>query len=133
MMSNDKDGDGKISKDEAPTFLQNFFDNVDTNKDGFLDKAELDAMRSRGGRGGGAGGGGGSRNFLSNDKDGDGKVSRDEAPEFMQSFFDRMDANSDGLIDKAEADAARQRMQSGGGGGPGGPGGFGGGGGGPPG
>jgi HlyD family secretion protein len=119
LMSNDKDGDGKISKDEAPTFLQNFFDNLDSNKDGLLDKAEMDAMRNRRGAGGGPGGGGRGGNMMANDKDGDGKVSREEAPEAMQGFFDRLDANTDGFVDKAEADAARQRMQSGGG--PGGP------------
>lgn len=117
LTANDKDGDGKISKDEAPAFLQNMFDGVDTNKDGLLDKAELDAMRSRRGAGGGGGRGG---DLMTNDKDGDGKVSREEAPEFMQNFFDRWDTNGDGFVDKAEADAARQRFQSGGGGRPGG-------------
>jgi uncharacterized membrane protein len=64
------------------------------------------------------------------DQDGDGKVSKDEAPEPMQNFFDRIDGNGDGFIDKAEANEMRSRMPRGGrgGGGPGGPGGgFGGG------
>lgn len=130
-MQNDKDGDGKLSKEEVP-FMQNFFDNIDTNKDGFLDKAETDAMQSRRGSGGGSGGQRG--NFMANDKDGDGKVSKDEAPEFMRQFFDRLDANSDGFVDKEEADAARRRFeQGGGGGGPGAGGAPGGGGFGPPG
>jgi hypothetical protein len=68
---------------------------------------------------------------MSNDKDGDGKVSKDEAPEFMRTFFERMDANSDGFIDKEESDSARRRFEAGGG--AGGPGGGGPGGGGPPG
>ena len=121
-------GDGKISKEEVPAPLQPMFENLDANKDGFLDKAEMDAMRSRRGGGpggGGAPGGGGGRggNLMSNDKNGDGKVSRDEAPEFMQTFFDRLDANSDGFVDQTEAEAARQRSSGGGGpgGGPGGP------------
>jgi hypothetical protein len=66
---------------------------------------------------------------MSNDKDGDGKVSKEEAPPTMQGFFDRLDANSDGFIDKEEADAMmRRRSEQGGGGGPGGApgGGFGG-------
>lgn len=80
--------------------------------------------------GGGAGGGdsaGGQRrgNLMDMDRDGDGKVSREEAPEQMQSFFDRADGNSDGFIDKAEAAALRSRMQGGGGPGGGGPGGGG--------
>ena len=57
------------------------------------------------------------------DKDGDGRVSRDEAPEGMRTFFDRMDTNDDGFIDQAETDALRRRFEAGGGpGGPGGPG-----------
>jgi collagen type III alpha len=55
------------------------------------------------------------------DKNGDGKVSRDEIPEQMQGFFDRMDANKDGFIDKAEIEAMRARFQKGGKGGSGGP------------
>jgi hypothetical protein len=124
-MSNDKDGDGKVSKEEASGLPEALFTNNDTNNDGFLDKAEMDAMRARFKSGGGQGGG--MRNLMSNDKNKDGKVSRDEAPEGMQNFFDRMDANGDGFIDQAELDARR------GGGGGGGGGGFGGGGfGGPP-
>lgn len=52
---------------------------------------------------------------MDNDTDGDGRVSRAEAPERMQAFFDRIDTNGDGFIDAAENNAARQRMQSGGG------------------
>jgi len=55
------------------------------------------------------------------DKNGDGKVGRDELPEQMQGFFDRMDANGDGSIDKAEIEAMRARFQKGGKGGSGGP------------
>ncbi len=82
--------------------------------------------------GGGAGGGGGrSRGPLKvsdYDKDGDGKMSKAEAPEQMQNFFDRIDTNMDGFVTQAEATASyqrmQQRMQQGGGpGGPGAPGG----------
>ena len=54
VLSNmDKDGDGKVSKAEAAgnERMQSGFDGLDTNKDGFLDKAELakmiQAIRSR--------------------------------------------------------------------------------------
>jgi Ca2+-binding EF-hand superfamily protein len=53
------------------------------------------------------------------DKNKDGKVARDEVPEQMQAFFDRMDENHDGFIDKAEIAAMRARYQQGGKGGPG--------------
>lgn len=57
---------------------------------------------------------------MSLDTNGDGKVSREEAPEQMQAFFDRLDTNMDGSIDKAEGEAAARRFQQqgGGGGGP---------------
>jgi Ca2+-binding EF-hand superfamily protein len=39
----DTDGDGKLSKEEAPPFLKKQFAKIDTNGDGFLDQAELEA------------------------------------------------------------------------------------------
>jgi HlyD family secretion protein len=122
LMAADKDGDGKVSKDEAPEFLQNFFDRVDTNTDGFLDKAEIEAMRNRRGPGGS---GGGPRDLMQYDANGDGKVTKEEAPEQMRGFFDRMDPNGDGAIDREEIESMRARFGGGGPGGPGGGGGFG--------
>ena len=43
----DTDGDGRLSRQEAPGPMANFFDSVDANGNGFIEKAELDAMRSR--------------------------------------------------------------------------------------
>jgi Ca2+-binding EF-hand superfamily protein len=37
----DKNGDGKLQKDELPPFLQNRFEQLDTNHDGVLDESEL--------------------------------------------------------------------------------------------
>lgn len=86
----------------------------------------------RGGFGGGRGGGFGGGNLMDNDADGDGKISKEEAPEWMQNFFDNLDGNSDGFVDEEEiAEMRRRRAGGGGGGGRGGPGGRGGGFGGP--
>jgi len=56
-------------------------------------------------------GGRGNVDVMSFDKDGDKKVSKDEAPEQMKSFFDRIDSNSDGFIDVKEAAEAKRRAQ----------------------
>jgi collagen type III alpha len=139
-MQLDRDGDGKISREEAPEPMRPYFDQIDENQDGFLDRQEVNSLRRRfGGRGGGApgpggagpGGRGGSRGLMQLDTDGDGKISKEEAPEPMRAAFDSMDANGDGFIDREEADQLRQKLGGAGGapaggGGPGAPrGGFG--------
>ena len=58
IMESDADGDGKVSKEEAPERMKSFFDFIDTNKDGFIDKAEADEAAKRRGSGGGGQGGG---------------------------------------------------------------------------
>jgi HlyD family secretion protein len=82
------------------------------------------APGEKGGGGKGAGGRGGPlADWRSLDLDKDGKLSKDEAPEPMQAFFDNLDKNADGFADESEmkaAMAAMRRMQQGGG--PGGPG-----------
>jgi collagen type III alpha len=100
--------------------MQFFFDRIDTNGDGALDKAEIEASRQRRGSGGGRGSGG-PRDLMQMDANGDGKVTKEEVPEGMRDFFDRIDANGDGAIDRAEADEMRKRFSAGGGGPPGGP------------
>jgi RND family efflux transporter MFP subunit len=81
-------------------------------------------------RGEGGGDDGGAKkkrsgfNLMQFDKDKDGKVSQDEAPEQMKNFFGQIDGNSDGFLDAKELSEARrrmqERMQQGGGGPPGG-------------
>jgi HlyD family secretion protein len=148
MAQFDKDKDGKISKAESDgTFMANFFDRLDGNKDGYVTGAEVAAAQAKrkgsgGGRGGSgkkAAGGGDSRkksaggsaggftgaSFLQRlDKNADGKVSKDEAPGRMKESFDETDTNSDGFLDKAELDklveAMRARLRDAGAGGGGG-------------
>ena len=49
MKAADKDGDGKISRAEAAAMprLAKHFDEIDTNKDGFITKGEMKAHREK--------------------------------------------------------------------------------------
>jgi Ca2+-binding EF-hand superfamily protein len=93
----DKDGDGKLTREE-------------TRPAGF--------GRGFGGFGGfggtGAGGAGNSAAFveriMANDKNKDGKVTKDELPENAQGLLDRLDENKDGALDKAELEKAGQNF-----------------------
>ncbi|MFT4546439.1 MAG: Ca2+-binding EF-hand superfamily protein [Verrucomicrobiales bacterium] len=115
---------------------------LDGNSDGELDQSEIDlavsALRKLDKNGDGkvtrSELGGGDRQverpaveriramlpeFGDMDKDDDGKISKEEAPERMRDRFDRMDRNGDGFLDKQEHEGIirflRQRMQDGGG------------------
>ena len=99
----DKNGDGKLSKDEVPPDLRERFDELDLNKDGFLDKDELTKHAARIVR----------RPspvellqiFI--DTAPDDAASRDE----LQRAYDllrKIDANGDGKIDEKELAAARE-------------------------
>jgi hypothetical protein len=59
--------------------------------------------------------GGGRGNFMArimeNDKDGDGKISQEEAPERMRDRFQWFDADGDGFIEQKELDSMRERFR----------------------
>lgn len=100
----DQDGDGKISKNEAPERLKMAFDRLDGNGDGFIDEHEMQSMPERGGglrNGGGPpdgppgppgpGGGFGPPEALIDrlfqfDEDGDGKLTREELTKMAENF-----------------------------------------------
>lgn len=50
--------------------------------------------------------------LFQNDKNNDGKLTRAELPEAMQSIFERADTNRDGVIDRKEAEALAERMKA---------------------
>lgn len=61
--------------------------------------------------GGGPGGGGGRPDPMQNDADGDGRLSREEAPERMRDNFDEIDANQDGFVEPSEIEAMREQVR----------------------
>ena len=134
LMDNDKNGDGKVSKDELPEFLQRMMERFDTNGDGAVDRQEAEAAAKQFQQGGGRRPQGGDRpsaggtsdgaarpggdfvqRLMANDKNGDGKVSKDELPEPMQRMIERVDTNNDGSVDRQEAEAAAQKFRDRGG------------------
>jgi collagen type III alpha len=114
MVALDTNKDGEISADEIKNASKSL-KTLDKNGDGKLSAAELRPMFP--GREGGQQGRGRPTSpeamierIMSMDKDGDGKVSKEEAPEQMQRMFERGDADGDGAISKAEAERIAERM-----------------------
>lgn len=126
----DANGDGVIDADEikrAPELLKK----LDRNGDGRLSEDEVRPAFGRGGPGapGGPGGGrggpgGGGQNvdeivarLLQFDRNGDGKLSKDELPERMAAMMERGDTNKDGFLSReeltelAKAQAAASRRE----------------------
>lgn len=125
MVALDADKDGELSSKEIANAVA-ALKKLDKDKDGKLSREELrPRFDGRGGpgeaRGPGRGGPedprGGSfspeaflKRMMSLDRNGDGKITKDEMPERMQAMLKRADANGDGAIDKKEAESIAKRM-----------------------
>lgn len=124
MLAMDANGDGKLSGDELPERMKPMLERSDANRDGFLDREELQAMASQRlqqpGQGGPEGGrppGGNPGEFFGQmmeraDQNKDGKLSGDELPPFLREQMEALDKNKDGGVDREELQsgmAARMR------------------------
>lgn len=128
----DKNGDGRITEDEyRPARPAGGFGGQGGQGGGQGGKGSGGpGAKGQGGFGGepggpegkqGAGGGPSSKmgsegEFVSrlfqNDKNKDGKLTKSELPEAMQSIFERADTNRDGVIDRKEAEVFAERLKS---------------------
>ena len=130
----DKNGDGKISLEEAPPPMQQNFSRHDANRDGFLDSEEVKSLPARGGPPGNAGEGfpgpgnpvpedlptdGASvrkpwmENHISElDSDRNGSVSREEMTSEAEKVFRGYDVDGDGKITEKEAEAGEGKVRS---------------------
>ncbi|MDP5218330.1 hypothetical protein Q5Y75_13950 [Ruegeria sp. 2205SS24-7] len=81
----DKNSDGVVSGPEYQDFSNFAFDQMDTNKNGSLSAAEMDAA-------------GAGDHMSSTDANGDGKVSKTELSEQMAEDFNAADKDGDGRL-----------------------------------
>jgi len=120
MTALDTDGDGELSAKELENATASL-KTLDKDKNGKLTENELRPNFERFGGPGMQGGGGGEAvitQLMAFDKDNDGKISKAELPQRLQTLMDRGDTNKDGFLDRAEL-VAISRQRGGAGGGPG--------------
>ena len=110
IKSFDVNGDGKITQEDAAG--ASWFAEADQNSDGVLDDAEVQRLSLYAQK---LGNSGQFEAMVKNyDKDGDGKITREEGA--GAKFFDRLDQNADGVLDATELERLRAFMQKAGGG-----------------
>lgn len=124
----DKNEDGKISKDEVPEQIWARLGKLDKDGDGAVSGEEAKAGRPEGGRPGGPGGGPPSKEeaaarFKRADKNGDGKLGKDEVSAEHWERLGKLDKNGDNAVSKEEMAAMAAMMRQRGEKGPGGKGG----------
>lgn len=104
----DANADGNVTRDEMVDHRRLQFNRADTDKDGFVSLAELEAQGVERARQRAAG------MMERMDADSDGKISQDEITANRRSdkLFKRADIDGDGAVTRAEFDAAAAKMHA---------------------
>lgn len=117
----DANGDGQLTLSEFTTARTNQMMRMDTDRDGKVSKVEFQAgtaarmaKAEAKGRERKGGKGDGSRAFGMLDANGDGVLDKAELGKMAQRRFGRMDADGNGVLTAAERQAAGQGMMGGG-------------------
>lgn len=106
----DTDKNGTLSEAEVQAAAEKIFARRDTNKDGVLDTA--DARPDRKGKGHGKKGEERAERMLKRiDTNKDGKISQDEMLAYATATFERFDADKNGEVTKAEVDTKREAFR----------------------
>jgi hypothetical protein len=99
IMEADANKDGKVTVQEAQAMRVARFDQMDANKDGFLDKDEMKAAWKEHGHRGHRGDHGMMKDADANK---DGKISKAEFVTGAEARFAKMDSNKDGFLDQSD-------------------------------
>lgn len=107
----DANGDDKLSPDEHSAGAKKMFDTMDAIKDGTVTPAEMDAAHEKvTGKKTTKADMSSAEKIKTVDTNGDGKLTAEEHAVGSKMMFDKMDANKDGFVGKAELDAGHAKM-----------------------
>lgn len=98
----DRNKDGVLDRSEIEAQRARQFQRLDANKDGAIDQSEIEAVVKKREAKGGNGGDKILKQFKAADRDGDGRVTKAEFIEKLPPWFKRADANGDGKVTRKE-------------------------------
>jgi len=101
----DRNGDGRVTKQEFVESRTERFDQIDRNGDSKIDRADFPAATDHKRTLAFI-----DRQIANADRDGDGAVSRAELAGAATPLFDRADVNRDGVVGQEEAAAFRNAL-----------------------